>query len=281
MRLEIVGVAHRRHGYPAIAERFSEYIHDCHVVAMHTAATGRYVLGSEEIRMTLPLFCVLAAGEIDANGLTGQDDAYWCLFNSDEVKSQPGGLRIAITLDRSRILRSHQRLVTHSQAENILALFRRLHLEWRRPDLPARLRATATLAEILAAWSEQPTDSKHDRNAVHLFRNLIDEHIDDPSISLEMLAKEVRLSVDYLSLIFRRQIGLTPVEYRTRSRMSLAQELLMSSTLNVAEIALKVGYADANYFARAFRNLHGTTPTAFARKNRLHGPHSNVALSRM
>jgi len=42
-------------------------------------------------------------------------------------------------------------------------------------------------------------------------------------------------------------------------------ELLRSSELTVTEIAFDAGFSDSNYFARKFRQVVGTTPSAYRR----------------
>ena len=84
-------------------------------------------------------------------------------------------------------------------------------------------------------------------------------------MSLGALAERVGLSGDHLGARFRKEIGMTPVEYRTRLRLLRARELLVSTTLNVAQIAREVGFLDANYFTRLFRRSYRMTPRRFAR----------------
>ncbi|HEY96852.1 MAG TPA: AraC family transcriptional regulator [Dehalococcoidia bacterium] len=56
--------------------------------------------------------------------------------------------------------------------------------------------------------------------------------------------------------------GLTPVEYTRRRRLTLAATEVSSGTGRIIDIAMKYGYDSPNAFTRAFRNLHGVTPTA-------------------
>lgn len=77
------------------------------------------------------------------------------------------------------------------------------------------------------------------------------------------VAQSVNTSEDYLSRIFRRELGLSPWEYLTRLRIQRAKELLMSDADSVALVGAKVGFPDAAYFSRVFKKVTGSTPQAF------------------
>ena len=56
---------------------------------------------------------------------------------------------------------------------------------------------------------------------------------------------------------------MTPQRYLTDIRLNQAKELLISSSLNVGEIAAIVGYENALYFSRVFRKYAGLSPSAY------------------
>jgi AraC-like DNA-binding protein len=74
------------------------------------------------------------------------------------------------------------------------------------------------------------------------------------------LAEAVGASEDYLSRIFRRELGLSPWEYLNRYRVHRAGELLQSSGEGVKAIAARVGFQDPAYFSRVFRRITGSKP---------------------
>jgi signal transduction histidine kinase/DNA-binding LacI/PurR family transcriptional regulator/AraC-like DNA-binding protein len=77
------------------------------------------------------------------------------------------------------------------------------------------------------------------------------------------VAQSVNASEDYLSRVFRRELGLTPWEYLTRLRIKRAKELLMSDADAISAVGAKVGFPDAAYFSRVFKKVTGSTPQAF------------------
>ncbi len=74
------------------------------------------------------------------------------------------------------------------------------------------------------------------------------------------LAEAVNVSEDYLTRIFRREIGLSPWDYLNRHRVYLATGLLRQTTLTINEIAGKTGFQDQAYFCRVFKKIKGFSP---------------------
>ncbi|MEQ4207978.1 AraC family transcriptional regulator [Actinopolymorpha sp. B17G11] len=79
------------------------------------------------------------------------------------------------------------------------------------------------------------------------------------------LARLVSLDPTYLTRLFRRHVGLSPIAYLSRLRAENAAGMLARTTLPVARVGALVGWPDPTYFARRFRSLVGLTPTAYRR----------------
>jgi AraC family transcriptional regulator len=84
-------------------------------------------------------------------------------------------------------------------------------------------------------------------------------------ISLEDLAAEAQLSQFHFARMFKQSVGVPPRVYLTRIRMEKACELLEKTDLPVTQIALEVGYASNQAFARVFLKERKMTPTAYRR----------------
>jgi signal transduction histidine kinase/AraC-like DNA-binding protein/DNA-binding response OmpR family regulator/ABC-type sugar transport system substrate-binding protein len=85
----------------------------------------------------------------------------------------------------------------------------------------------------------------------------------DRPLSREEIAKAIGTSKNYLSNIFRRELGLSPWEYLSRYRIKQAKELLRHTSDSITAVALQVGFADPAYFSRVFRKEAGLSPSAF------------------
>lgn len=84
----------------------------------------------------------------------------------------------------------------------------------------------------------------------------------EKKISLEKIAEEFFVNKTYLSHLFKRETGRTFVNFFTEIRM-LRSRVLLRQNCRVYECALQLGYEDAEYFSRVFKNYFGCKPTEY------------------
>ena len=89
----------------------------------------------------------------------------------------------------------------------------------------------------------------------------------DPARSWTMaqLAKEAALSRSAFFDRFTRNVGMPPMEYLLGWRMALAKDLLRRGSIDLAEVAERVGYGSASTFSTAFSRYVGEPPGRYAR----------------
>ncbi len=83
----------------------------------------------------------------------------------------------------------------------------------------------------------------------------------DQDVPVAELAAAVNLSASRFAYLFRRETGLSPVQYLHRLRMERARVLLERTFLTVKEVMAFVGVNDPSHFSRDFRRYHGVPPT--------------------
>lgn len=84
------------------------------------------------------------------------------------------------------------------------------------------------------------------------------------SWTVASIADQVGVSRATLAKRFKELVDETPMAYLTRWRMTLAADLLTSSTTDtIAAIARTVGYADAFTFSAAFKRIRGVSPSMY------------------
>lgn len=96
-------------------------------------------------------------------------------------------------------------------------------------------------------------------------RAYIDEHCAE-DIDVETLARVAYVTPSYLSRLFRKHLGTTPMRYRNAVRMEKAKHLLLIRSASVEEIADALGFEDAKYFSHLFKGATSLTPSQFRRK---------------
>jgi two-component system response regulator YesN len=78
--------------------------------------------------------------------------------------------------------------------------------------------------------------------------------------STKEVAVAVNLSPDYLTRLFKENLGCSLMDYLTRVRVEEAKWLLRETRWRVGDIALKVGYSEASYFVKVFKKVEKVTP---------------------
>ncbi|RMD74392.1 MAG: AraC family transcriptional regulator [Lentisphaerae bacterium] len=97
----------------------------------------------------------------------------------------------------------------------------------------------------------------------HIHENLQND------LSIRELASRAVMSESHFSHLFKEFIGVPPRQYFIYARMRKAQNLLLNSKMPIHEIAARVGYEDARYFARTFRRIVGLAPSKFREQGTL------------
>ena len=95
-----------------------------------------------------------------------------------------------------------------------------------------------------------------------------------PDFALDAAIRELPFHYDYLRKLFKKEVGVTPLEYMTGLRMKKAEGMLSSAwsrDYSVAEVAEMCGYSDPLYFSRVFNKHFGCSPSAFAKRCRQDG----------
>ena len=83
------------------------------------------------------------------------------------------------------------------------------------------------------------------------------------SLSLVDIAKQVYITPAHLSAVFKKEVGLTVMEFLTKIRIKKAQELLRKPEYNVVESARATGYFDPSYFTKVFKRETGISPSDY------------------
>ena len=93
----------------------------------------------------------------------------------------------------------------------------------------------------------------------------LQEHLEE-EVSLSVLAEEFHLNPQYISQLFKNEIGVGFLAYLTNIRMEKAKKLLLSTSFPIAEIAQKTGYGDYRVFTKVFKKAEGITPSQYRRE---------------
>lgn len=95
----------------------------------------------------------------------------------------------------------------------------------------------------------------------------IQEHCYE-KLTLKMLADHLGLTETYCSKYIKKNTGIAFVAYVNAVRVNNAQRLLLNTDCSVIEIVERTGFSSVQTFSRVFKELSGTTPTAYRNRKR-------------
>lgn len=98
-------------------------------------------------------------------------------------------------------------------------------------------------------------------------RQYIDVHYKE-EIRRDSLGELVYLNTDYLSRIFKKEMGISISSYILKKRVEEAKKLLAQSNLPINTVSIYVGYSNFSYFTKMFKENTGYSPLDYRRKFR-------------
>ncbi len=108
--------------------------------------------------------------------------------------------------------------------------------------------------------------NKHSQKNYSLLIQKTILHIDadiTADLGLKNLANTLGVTPSYLSSLFKKETGMPLTEYVNRHRTEKAKQMLLSSNLQVQQIAQYCGILDVNYFTKIFKKYTGKTPNEY------------------
>lgn len=121
------------------------------------------------------------------------------------------------------------------------------------------------LRKITVRYSSEPVN----HSAISAVCRTVCDYIDQnfgQKVTLESAAKEVYVSPNYLSSLFKKELGIKFSDYLTDVRMKKAQDLLKGLEYSIEEISSMVGYRDQAYFCNVFQKKNGISPSEFRKR---------------
>ncbi|WP_160723821.1 response regulator transcription factor [Bacillus sp. USDA818B3_A] len=100
------------------------------------------------------------------------------------------------------------------------------------------------------------------KSVVNTIRNYIDQNYHE-NITRTSLAQIVYLSPDYIARFFKKETGVSLVNYIIKKRVDIAKDLLTNTDLPVHTISDKVGYDNYSYFTKLFKKATNYTPVDY------------------
>lgn len=117
--------------------------------------------------------------------------------------------------------------------------------------------------------SVQDVNSEEDSENLFIQKamNLVEKNISDPNFGIETLMDELNMSQSTLYRKIKSLTGLSLSAFIRSVRLKKAATLIITSDLNLNQIAFEIGINDYKYFTKKFRSQFGCLPSAYKKKS--------------
>lgn len=131
------------------------------------------------------------------------------------------------------------------------------------PVLPNRADSwPGVLAAFACKASERLARQRSDTGPAWEVARIIRERYSEP-LQLQTIAGMLHFQPAYLGQLFKKQMGMSFLDYVHRTRVEAARKLLRRTNLKIADVARRVGYEDPEQFAAKFKQWLGMTPSQY------------------
>ena len=131
-----------------------------------------------------------------------------------------------------------------------------------------RLRNTYSGQQLPTSQIDTPESKSPDERLLERVIKVVNQHLNDPTLTTDFIAKEVGLSRVHLYRKLKELTNQSARDYVRNIRLAKAAELLAQKKVAVSEVANLVGFSNPNNFATAFRELYGMTPTQYMEQHK-------------
>lgn len=134
------------------------------------------------------------------------------------------------------------------------------------------LRNRQELEEYFAGWIEaaclelRTSGERSFRSTMLETVQYIEEHYQEPGLSVEQIANTFHISNSYFSRMFNEVCGFSFPEYVNELRLNCSANFLLTTNLSVKEIAARSGFSGVSYFGVQFKKKYGVSPSAYRTK---------------
>lgn len=148
----------------------------------------------------------------------------------------------------------------HSKTEGEINI-----LMWRRLlDCSSALQIVEVLTEVVDRYmtEDQNDQLNQQRSLIRRIAVFIEEKVKE-NWTVKQLAEQFNLNASYLSVLFKKEMGITISDYVQETRIKLARELLQDPSVKIYEVAEQVGVQTSAYFTYLFKKIVGCTPQEY------------------
>jgi AraC-like DNA-binding protein len=235
---------------------------DQNILIYNVGGKGTIRFKREEVRLPEDHFIIIPAKVAHAYYADKKTpwSIYWMHFTGTKSKYFVRTNIKPIEIKRTKLSRINERIAMFDEIFNNLERgFSTETLEYVNLCLP-RLLATFTHIPQYRVINE-----KFSKDPVNQSINFMLENT-NKKLTLKNISDALDISVSHYSRLFFEHTGHSPIEYFIQLKMQRACQLLDTTTLSIAEVALEMGFEDSFYFSRQFKKEMNMSPLQYRKR---------------
>ena len=139
----------------------------------------------------------------------------------------------------------------------------RFHAQSLRRELQDKLQKDLPIVAVQQLSLELPLEPRRDREKAAILQAMASRYA-EAGLDLEAVVQAAGVNRNKVNEILKAELGFTFTGYLNKLRLTEAARLLAEKgSATVSEVAYTVGYNNASYFNKLFRQEYGCTPKAF------------------
>lgn len=225
---------------------------------------GRYTVGNREYAVHTGDLIICNADTIHGEAPFQEHSiqTYCCALSGVNLKYLPQGHII----DKER-----KPIIALNEFNNLVAtlmnnLFILFHQKQNNLLLCHQL-AISLFLLVYKLIQEHATQNKSvieqkNENMIRKLTNYLDANYTE-NITLEKISKILHISVSHISHLFKRETGLSPMQYIIHRRIGQAQTLLAETNLPIKQIEEQLGFSSSCHLTATFKKYVGISPREY------------------
>lgn len=210
------------------------------------------------------IFCTDGEGELvfDDRVLhySANDIAIIPPFLPHSNRSEEGFTNIHINLAEATIIGTEPLIIPAEPNGFLLNAFSAAFYYYSSPSAGAVL--LPAYGQLIAAFLTAYQPAGPNNEIIQEILNNILQNYPDPRYDLNAYLHTLPFNSEYLKKLFKKETGLTPLQYLTDRRLESAANMLVMNCDkgNISETARLCGFSDPLYFSRLFKKKYGVSP---------------------
>lgn len=271
MNTVIYPIVNEENGLPLVVFGIGSQSNQCHIVRNEGynicqivfCIKGKGILktNQQECEITEGMYFFLKPHEYHEYYKTTECWATdWILFTGDNIQKTLSKLgfmssTIGYYKNNGNIKNLYNEIMTTQKCNDSLKGFISSHLLYR------------LLIELYrSSNNEIVLNCSQDTAIIEPIINYINKHFSE-DISLEVLAKLVKITPQHLCKVFKKRVSMRPFEYIAKRRIQESKKLLINGNMTIKDIGQSVGYRDSSYFCAMFKKYVSISPMEFRGSN--------------